>query len=249
MGYLDSLRDTPLLVKDIIMKYGRIIKAKLIRRDNRFIATVDIDGKETRVHVKNTGRCRELLVPGCEVVLSVPSNSDKRKTPYDLVAVYKETKDGSILINMDSQAPNEAVYEWITRSGLFSKDAQVRREVTHGDSRFDVFVSDGEREAFIEVKGVTLEYEGVAAFPDAPTERGAKHINGLVRAVKEGFEAYIIFVIQMKRVNCFIPNEITDPHFADTLRRAALSGVKILAYNCSVYEDGFTIDSPVEIKL
>ena len=230
------------------MKYQNVIKAKFIARPNRFIAFCELDGKKETVHVKNTGRCRELLVPDATVYLAVSDNPE-RKTKYDLVAVEKETARGNIMINMDSQAPNAAAYEWISSGGYFGNGATVRREVTYGKSRFDLYVEQGERRAFVEVKGVTLEHDGVASFPDAPTERGIKHVNELVAAMKDGYEAYILFVIQMKGIHTFKPNDETHKAFGDALRYAAESGVKILAYDCVITHDEMVVDAPVKVKL
>ena len=176
------------------MKYTKIKAGVFLERLNRFIAKVLIDGKIETVHVKNTGRCRELLVPEAKVYLFASDNPN-RKTKYDLIAVEKVTDRGIILVNMDSQVPNDVVAEWLPKSKLFSLNAVIKREVKFGNSRFDFYVGDGERKAFIEVKGVTLENDGVVSFPDAPTERGVKHINELVSCLSEGFEAYIIFVV------------------------------------------------------
>lgn len=230
------------------MKYNEVIKAKFLSRPNRFIAYCEVDGKKETVHVKNTGRCRELLVADATVYLSVSDNPE-RKTKYDLIAVEKETDRGKIMINMDSQAPNAAAYEWIMSGGIFGKGAEVRREVTYGKSRFDLYVEDGERRAFVEVKGVTLEKDGVASFPDAPTERGIKHLQELVAAKGDGFEAYILFVIQMKGIHTFTPNDETHKAFGDALRHAAESGVEILAYDCLVSPDEMTVDAPIKVEL
>lgn len=230
------------------MKYNTIEKATFIKRPNRFIAEVSIGGKTEVVHVKNTGRCRELLVDNATVYLEKSSNP-LRKTKYDLVGVEKNTDKGSILINMDSQVPNQIAFEWLPKSGLFSKKAKIRREVTFGNSRFDLYVEDGERKAFIEVKGVTLENDGIAMFPDAPTERGVKHLNELVSCLEEGYEAYILFVVQMKGVKLFKPNDITHSAFGDALRDADKSGVNVLAYDCIVTEESIEIRNPVNIKL
>ena len=182
------------------MKYNKIVRGKFISRPNRFIAKVEIDGSTETVHVKNTGRCRELLVPGCTVYLS-ESDNPERKTKYDLVTVIKDRDDlPSLMINMDSQVANDAAGEWLCRGELFSKDAVVRREVKYGNSRFDFYIEDGERKAFLEVKGVTLEFDGTAMFPDAPTERGVKHLGELASCMEDGYEAYVLFVIQMKGV-------------------------------------------------
>lgn len=228
------------------MKYKKILSGIFINRPNRFIANIDIDGKIETVHVKNTGRCKELLKKGCRVYLS-ESDNPLRKTKYDLVTVEKICENGDkILINMDSQAPNDAVYEWL-KGGLFSQDAQVRREVKFGDSRFDFYIEDQGKPAFLEVKGVTLEEYGTALFPDAPTERGIKHINELMGALPEGYETYIIFVIQMKNIKCFMPNYKTHPKFGEALQKAKSAGVKILAYDCKILPDEMVIDQPVNV--
>ncbi len=227
------------------MQYKNITYGKFISRPNRFIGIIEIDGVCQTVHIKNTGRCKELLVTGNKVIL-VPSNNPHRKTKYDLISVYK--KD-NLLINMDSFLPNAAVEEWLPKSLLFSDKAEIKREVTYGNSRFDLFVTDDDRKAFIEVKGVTLEENMHCHFPDAPTERGVKHIRELIRCVKEGYEAYIIFVIQMKGALSFSPNEKTHAEFGAALREAANSGVKILAYDCEVAPDKVEICSPVPIVL
>lgn len=231
------------------MTYEHVAEATFLSRPNRFIARVLVNGAEETVHVKNTGRCRELLVSGCTVYLA---RSDKagRKTKYDLVAVEKVRQGRAPLrINMDSQAPNDAAGEWLPISGLFSDNAVIRREVKFGDSRFDFYVEDGRRKAFVEVKGVTLEENGVALFPDAPTERGIKHLRELCRAVEAGYEAYLLLVIQMKDIRLFRPNAATHPAFADSLREAAGQGVHILAMDCLVTPEGMTVDKPVTVQL
>ena len=227
------------------MQYPNITSAVFISRPNRFVAEVLIDGRTETVHVKNTGRCREILVPGARVYLTRSDNIN-RKYKYDLVAVEKNADNGTLLINMDSQAPNSAAGEWVKTCGLFSVEAKVRREVSFGSSRFDIFVSDGERKAFIEVKGVTLEHGGVALFPDAPTERGVKHIEELINCKNSGFEAYILFVVQMKGVNTFSPNTETHPEFAQALKEAVDKGVEVLVYDCRVTPDSMTIESEVK---
>ena len=226
------------------MHYSKVTEGVFLSRPNRFIAEVRISGAVERVHVKNTGRCRELLVPGCRCYLS-DSGNPERKTRYDLIAVQK----GELLINMDSQVVNILVEEYLKEGTLFSKDALIRREVTYGKSRFDFYIEDGARKIFLEVKGVTLENGGVAAFPDAPTERGVKNLKELCAALKEGFESYVFFVIQMKGVRVFTPNDVTHPAFGETLRYAAGQGVKIIAMDCLVTPDFLRIDAPVEIKL
>lgn len=231
------------------MTYDSVVKATFLSRPNRFIAKVLVKETEETVHVKNTGRCRELLIPGCTVYLA-GSDNPNRKTKYDLIAVEKERQGRApLLINMDSQAPNEAAAEWLPRSGLFSEQAVIRREVTYGDSRFDVYVEDGERKAFLEVKGVTLEQDGVAMFPDAPTERGVKHLHELCKAMDDGFEAYLLLVIQMKEIRLFRPNTATHPAFAEALQMAAARGVQILAMDCVVTPESMTIDKPVDVEL
>ena len=225
------------------MEYNNIVPGVFFARPNRFIAHVDIGGKEEICHVKNTGRCRELLVPGARVWCQ-EFDSPTRKTKYDLIAVQK----GDRLINMDSQAPNAAAKEWLQNGGLGRID-QLRSEVFHGDSRFDFsFQKDG-RTCFLEVKGVTLENDGICAFPDAPTERGVKHLQGLTQAVQEGFGAYVLFVIQMENVKYLHPNDATDPAFGTALREAADAGVQILAMACHVTPETMTITDAVSVQL
>lgn len=230
------------------MKYHHIRKAEFLSRPNRFIARVLIDGKEETVHVKNTGRCRELLTEGCTVYLE-ESDNPARKTRFDLVTVEK-LRQGALplLVNMDSQIPNAAAEEWLKKGELFSEQAVIRREYTYGDSRFDFRIEDVGKVSFLEVKGVTLENDGVVLFPDAPTERGVKHIHELIRAKNEGFGAYILFVIQMKEVTEFRPNDAMHSEFGDALREAEKAGVKLLAYDCIVTPDSMTIDRPVTIR-
>ncbi|MBR4288765.1 MAG: DNA/RNA nuclease SfsA [Clostridia bacterium] len=231
------------------MKYQNIVKAEFLSRPNRFIAKVSLFGEEETVHMNNTGRCRELLLPGATVYLEKSKNPN-RKTKYDLIAVEKKRVDRSpLLVNMDSQIPNALAEEWVPRSGLFSSNAKVKREVSFGSSRFDLYIEDGSRRVFMEVKGVTLEEGGNAAFPDAPTLRGVKHIQELCRAAHKGYEAYILFVIQMKEIVSFSPNDVTHKAFGDALRQASKKGVKILAYDCKVEPDALVIDSPVPVKL
>ena len=188
------------------MKYSNVVKAEFISRPNRFIANVRLGGEEKVVHVKNTGRCRELLLPGATIYLSKGENP-ARRTEYDLIAVEKKTKNGAILINMDSQIPNYVCEELIRSGNLFSEKAIIRREHAHKSSRFDFYIEDGERKILLEVKGCTLENNGVASFPDAPTERGAKHVRELISSIDEGYEAYVVFIIQMKGVYEFQPND------------------------------------------
>lgn len=220
------------------MKYNEIIKAKFIERPNRFIAYVEIEGVKTKVHVKNTGRCRELLREHVQVYLERSSNPG-RSTAYDLVAVDKE----GVLVNMDSNAPNKVVGEWLAAGGLYRDVRLVRPETVFGNSRFDFYVEgpDGQK-AFIEVKGVTLENEHVAAFPDAPSERAVKHVEELIEARGQGYEAYLIFVVQMKGVRYVEPNRGTQPAFAEALQRARSAGVHLIAYDCLVEKDSLTLD-------
>lgn len=225
------------------MHYSNMVPGRFLRRPNRFIAHIEIDGTEQVCHVKNTGRCRELLRPGAQVWCQESTNPN-RKTKYDLICVQK----GSRLINMDSQAPNAAAREWLLSGGL-GLVTGLRPEYTRGDSRFDFrFEKDGQV-CFLEVKGVTLERDGLCAFPDAPTKRGVKHIQGLIQAAKEGFGAYILFVIQMRDVLRLCPNDATDPAFGAALREAAENGVQILAMDCSVTPESMVIRQPVEVRL
>ena len=225
------------------MFYANMVPGIFLSRPNRFIAYVEIDGRTETVHVKNTGRCRELLPPGAKVWCQ-RSDNPARKTKYDLITVQK----GDLLINMDSQAPNITAGEWL-RSGGLGEIENLRRETVHGDSRFDLSFLKNGRQCFLEVKGVTLEKEGVCAFPDAPTERGAKHLRGLLRAAQEGYGAYVLFVIQMSPVRYLHPNDATDPGFGEALRRAAAGGVQVLAMDCIVTESTMDIRSPVPVVL
>lgn len=225
------------------MKYNNIVKGKFIERPNRFIAYVQIEGEDEKqvVHVKNTGRCRELLVPGAEVYLE-KSDNPKRKTKYDLITVVKDGR----LVNMDSQAPNKVVKEWLLENHLYKNTTLVQAEKTFEKSRFDFYIEGNGKKAWIEVKGVTLEEDGTALFPDAPSERAVKHIEHLIKAHKQGYDAYIIFVIQMKGVQYFTPNRKTQPEFAKSLKKAIKAGVKIMAYDCHVTEMGLKLDAPVK---
>lgn len=225
------------------MRYANMVPGIFRARPNRFIAHIEINGKEEICHVKNTGRCRELLPEGAQVWCQ-QSDNPNRKTKYDLIAVKK----GERIINMDSQAPNIAAKEWLEMGGL-GEIQELKPEYTHGDSRFDFsFLQDGKR-CFLEVKGVTLENDGVCAFPDAPTDRGTKHLKGLTRAAKEGFGAYVLFVIQMSDVKYLHPNDATDPAFGAALREAAENGVTVLAMDCAVTEDEMNIRKNVLVKL
>ena len=231
------------------MTYSNIVPGRFVSRPNRFIAEAEIGGAVEIVHVKNTGRCRELLVPGAKIYLSVSENP-LRKTKYDLVAVEKRREGKEpMLVNMDSQAPNAAAEEWLRKSGIFSENAVIRREVGFGRSRFDIFVRDGERKMFIEVKGVTLERDSVAEFPDAPTGRGVKHITELSECLSGGYEAMLLFVVQMKPVRLLRPNDETHKAFGDALRKARAAGVKVLAVGCTVTPDSMTADCVIPVEL
>ena len=223
------------------MKYTNIVKGIFLSRPNRFIARVNINGAEQTVHVKNTGRCKELLIPGVTVFLQYSDNPG-RKTAYDLIAVQK----GDKLINMDSQAPNTVFYEWALKE---YPDAYIKREYRYKDSRFDCYIKDGDKEIFTEVKGVTLEENGYVRFPDAPTERGIKHINSLIDAVDNGYLGCIFFVVQMEDAHTFSPNYDTQPQFGMALKKARDKGVRIMAYNCKVTEDSLEILRPIDIIL
>ena len=268
------------------MKYNQVVSGTFLQRPNRFIAHVRINGREEICHVKNTGRCRELLVPGCTVYCAV-SDNPQRKTKYDLIAVEKITETGTLLVNMDSQAPNAAAKEWLkSGASLFGKLDVIKPEYKYGNSRFDFYLEckneqktpercaenhhkaihtatnlNGDtpssthnaetclRKIFIEVKGVTLEDNGIVLFPDAPTERGVKHVRELIRCHDEGFETWILFVVQMENVLYFTPNRKTHPQFADALCEAQQAGVHLLAYTCKVMPDKMTIDKELKISL
>ena len=226
-----------------ILKYENMVAGRFLARPNRFIAKIEIDGQEETVHVKNTGRCKELLPAGAGVWCRYDPNP-KRKTKYDLITVVK----GERLINMDSQAPNAAAKEWLLGGGL-GEIENLKAEAFCGDSRFDFsFMKDG-KQCYLEVKGVTLENDGVCAFPDAPTERGAKHLRGLTELAQKGYGAYALFVIQMADVKYLHPNDDTDPAFGKALREAAAAGVQILAMDCAITEDTMEIRLPVLVKL
>ena len=226
------------------MKYERISKGTFLERPNRFIAYAELDGKTEVIHVKNTGRCAELLIPGASIYVQ-ESDNPARKTKWDLIGVEK----GSRMINMDSQVPNLVVKEWIESGHLTSDIRMVRPETAYGNSRFDLYVETGSSRIFIEVKGVTLEEEGVVRFPDAPSDRAVKHLQELEKAVREGYEAYVFFVIQMKGVRYFTPNMDTHPAFCEALRSAKAAGVNILAYDCRVSGDQIEIADPVPVVL
>ena len=225
------------------MQYAKMVEGTFLARPNRFIAHIEIDGNVEVCHVKNTGRCRELLPVGAKV-WCLDAASPSRKTRYDLITVRK----GERLINMDSQAPNAAAKEWLLAGGL-GKIENLKAEAKHGDSRFDFsFTKDG-RPCFLEVKGVTLENDGVCAFPDAPTQRGAKHLRELTKLAQEGCGAYVLFVIQMEGVKYLHPNDLTDKPFGDALREAKNAGVEIMAYDCKITVNTIDILNKVEVKL
>lgn len=226
------------------MQYGKILPARFLARPNRFVARVEAEGQELVCHVKNTGRCRELLVPGATVWLEESPNPN-RKTKFDLIAVEK----GERLINMDAQAPNQVFGEWAT-SGRFREGLTLLRpETTYGSSRFDFYWESSKSRGFVEVKGVTLEEDGVVRFPDAPTLRGVKHLEELVKVHEAGYEAAVCFVIQMGDVRYFAPNDATHPEFGQALRKAAAAGVEVLAMDCTVTPQTLTMGKPVPIKL
>ena len=225
------------------MRYDNMVPGIFLRRPNRFIAHVEIGGEEVICHVKNTGRCKELLVPGTKVWCQ-HWDKPERKTKYDLITVHK----GDRLINMDSQAPNTAAKEWLLAGGL-GEISSLKPESKWGDSRFDFsFQKDG-RLCFLEVKGVTLEFDGVCAFPDAPTQRGAKHLQELKALAQQGYGAYVLFVIQMEGVKHLHPNDTTDPAFGNALRQAAAAGVQVMAMDCRVTPDIMALFQPVPVIL
>lgn len=228
-----------------MMRYERITQGSFLERPNRFLAYAELAGKKEVIHVKNTGRCAELLKPGA-VIYVQESQNPERKTKWDLIAVEK----GDRIINMDSQIPNRVVQEWIEEGNLFEDVRLVKPETTYCNSRFDLYVETGDkRKIFIEVKGVTLEENGVVRFPDAPSERAVKHLEELGHAVKEGYEAYVFFVIQMKGVRYFTPNRDTHPAFCDALKRAQAAGVHVLAYDCEVSADSIEVNEEVPVVL
>ena len=231
------------------MQYRAVKKAVFLSRPNRFIARVALEGAEETVHVKNTGRCRELLVPGAAVYLSEGSNP-ARKTRFDLVAVEKARPGRPpLLVNMDAQAPNAVFREWAEGGGFVPGLTLLRPETTWGRSRFDFYWEAGARKGFVEVKGVTLEEGGHARFPDAPTQRGVKHLEELIACQEEGYEAAVCFVIQMAGMGDFAPNDVTHPAFGAALRRAAEAGVRVLAMECAVTPDTLTVTAPVPVLL
>ena len=234
------------------MKYDKIVKAKFLDRPNRFIAHVELDGQVETVHVKNTGRCKELLVPGCKVGLTFPEMVAERKTPCDLVQVDKETSNGILKVNMDSQAPNKLVEEFLkTDEGkrLFPGLKTIRKEVVCGESRLDFCLEDEHGLIWIDVKGCTLERDGFCFFPDAPTIRGTKHLNTLKNLAQSGVRAAVFFVIQMSGMKSISPNRATDPDFSNALADAAKAGVRLIGYDCRVTDGAVSIKSPVPVVL
>lgn len=237
------------------MKYEKIVTGKFKARPNRFIATVDIGGNTEKAHVKNTGRCRELLVPDAKVYLQDHGeNMGTRKLRYSLIGVEKIKNGRALIINMDSQAPNKVVKEALESGAIrlegMTEIEYIKSEASYGDSRLDFYVIDKKgQEAYLEVKGVTLEEEGVARFPDAPTQRGIKHLEDLIKIIKTGKKAFIIFIIQMKQTARLEPNDRTHKSFGDTLRKAAACGVTVLAYDCKITEDSILCDEKIPVKL
>ena len=226
------------------MRYGNIVRGRFLARPNRFVAHVALEGRTETCHVKNTGRCRELLAPGAAVYLEASANP-RRKTRWDLVAVEK----GDLLINMDAQAPNKVFGEWAAAGRFLPEVTVIRPEYTWEDSRFDFRLETPAGPCFVEVKGVTLEENGRALFPDAPTERGVKHLRGLARAVEQGYRAAVFFVVQMKGPKSFSPNGATHPAFGGALRAAAAAGVEVYACDCRVTPSSLVLDAPVEVLL
>lgn len=228
------------------MKYEAIVEGLFLARPNRFIAHVDVGGEQVVAHVKNTGRCRELLTPGARLYLrDWGEDHGGRKTRYDVIAVEK----GTLLVNMDSQAPNKVFAEWANSGGFVSGLTLLRPETTWGSSRFDFYWETAEKRGFMEVKGVTLEENGYVRFPDAPTQRGVKHLEELIRAKEAGYEAAVCFVIQMEGMRCFSPNDATHPAFGDALRKAVKAGVHVLAVECHVTPETLEITREVPVVL
>ncbi len=230
------------------MKYSNLVKAKFLSRPNRFLADVEIHGEIHRVHIKNTGRLKELLISGCTVFLT-KSDNPNRKTAYDLICVEKLSDATSVLFNIDSQASNDVCEEFLKKGMLFDKITLIKREVKYNDSRFDFYIETENKKAFLEVKGVTLDDNGIALFPDAPTQRGLKHINELAKVSHNGYEAYILFVLQYKGAKVFSPNTKAQPEFASALKKAQNEGVKIIAIDCIITPDSIEADNFVGIKI
>lgn len=229
------------------MMYKKIVDGIFIKRANRFIAHVLINGEEEIAHVKNTGRCKELLIPGAKVVLEDCSHIKDRKTKYSLIAVWK----GNMLVNMDSQVPNRVVFEALKENKIEGLEdlIHIEREVTYGNSRYDIYFESKKEKGFIEVKGVTLEIDGISMFPDAPTERGRKHVLELIEAVKDGYKGVVLFLIQMKGPRKFRPNWEMDGKFSQAVRLAYENGVNILAYDSIVTENNITLGEKIKVDL
>ncbi len=234
------------IVGGVFLKYYNIVEGIFLNRPNRFIANVLINGELEKVHVKNTGRCKEILKEGTKVYLE-RSNNPNRKTKYSLISAYK----GDLLINIDSQVPNDVIYSSISSNKVaeLMEVDYLKREVTYGNSRFDLYYEKEEKKGFIEIKGVTLEADGISMFPDAPTERGTKHVLEIIKSIKEGYKSYIFFLIQMKDIDCFKPNETMDKKFANALQMAKKEGVNMLAYNSIVTKDEINLGKRVEILI
>ena len=227
-----------------MIHYENMHKGSFRSRPNRFLAHVVIDGQEEVCHVKNTGRCRELLLPGAEVWCQ-HHDDPNRKTQWSLITVRK----GNRLVNMDSQVPNKLAYDYVKNGGLGFVPTLVKAEKTYGQSRFDLYYEAGERRGFVEVKGVTLEDNGVARFPDAPTERGKKHLLELQQAVEDGYEAWVLFVLAMPEMVRFEPNWPRDPQFSEALCHVSQNGVQVRAVECTVTEDTIEVTKEIPVKL
>jgi len=231
------------------MQYESVVPATFLERPNRFVARVLLGGREELVHVKNTGRCRELLVKGATVYLA-PSSSEGRKTRFDLVCVEKQREGkSSLLINLDSSAPNRAAWEYLQSGNLIPAEAVLRREVFFGASRLDLYAEWSSHRAYFEVKGVTLEKDGLALFPDAPTLRGLRHVKELIEARRQGYDAYLLFLIQMEGMQAFSPNDETQPAFGRELCRATREGVRVLPLECRVTPDSLWVNRLIPLRL
>ena len=224
------------------MEYENVSQAIFIDRPSRFIAKVELNGVVVDAHIKNTGRCKEILVPGACVHVALAKNPD-RATKYDLICVTKEDR----LINIDSQAPNRVFFEYLQSGQFIDGITHIKPEFKHGASRFDFYVEARERKVLIEVKGVTLEKDGIASFPDAPTDRGIKHLNHLANSIKDGFEAHVVFIIKMQDITHFEPNNAIQPEFAQAVKNTQTQGVKIHAYDCLVTPTTLNINKPVKV--
>lgn len=230
------------------MHYSNCTAGTFLSRPNRFVAQVALDGRTETCHVKNTGRCRELLIPGCRVYLT-RSDNPARKTKYDLIAVEKETARGPLLINMDAQAPNHVFEAWARADRFRPGLTLLRPETVYGASRFDFYWETDTDRGFVEVKGVTLEEDGVARFPDAPTLRGVKHLEELIAARQAGYQAALCFIVQFSGAKYVTPNDTTHPQFGQALRRAAAAGVEVFALGCAVTPDSLTAEAFVPVRL